>query len=154
MSEKAKTSWNGYSLRQKLDVPEGLWQRCPGCEELIFSRRIEENLGVCPECDHHYRIGARRRIEQLCDEGSFEEMLEDCAPADPLEFVDSKPYCDRLKSMQKKTGLADAAVTGKGFIKGRPVIVAALDPDFMMGTMGSVVGEKVTAAMEAATKKQ
>jgi len=143
-------SWHGFSLKKKREVPEGLWRRCPGCEEMIFSRSIEENLEVCPECRHHFRVGARVRINQLCDQGSFEEVLADCGPVDALEFTDSKPYPARLSEYQQKTGLADAALAGKAYIKGRPCILAVLDPDFMMGSMGSVVGEKVTVAAETA----
>ena len=147
-------TWSGYSLTKKRDVPKGLWSRCPGCEDMIFTRRIEENLGVCPECDHHFRLGARKRITSLCDEGSFEEMLTEYHPTDALQFVDQVSYSDRLKSYQKRTGQADAAVIGKGFIKGRMCVLGVLDPDFMMGSMGSVVGEKVAAAAEAAAQAE
>jgi acetyl-CoA carboxylase carboxyl transferase subunit beta len=141
---------NDPVVQKKRDVPEGLWQRCPGCEDMIFTRTVRENMGVCPQCQYHFRIGARNRIDLLCDQDSFEEMLADYMPVDPLKFVDSKSYKQRLRDLQKKTGLSDAAIMGKGFIKGRPLILAALDPDFMMGSMGSVVGEKVTAAAETA----
>ncbi len=154
MTKPSKFSWNGFSLRKKRDVPEGLWQRCPGCEDMIFSRSIAQNFDVCPACDHHFRIGARRRVEQLSDEGAFEELLADMAPLDPLEFTDSKPYKNRLRELQKKTNLSDGAVMGKTYIKGRPVVLAALDPSFMMGSMGSVVGEKITVAAETALKEQ
>lgn len=135
-------------------MPEGLWRRCPGCEDMIFARSIEQNLEVCPQCQHHFRIGAAQRIKQLCDEGSFEEMLADYKPADPLNFTDCQTYKDRLRKQKKKTSLEDAAVMGKSYIKGRPVIIAALDPDFMMGSMGSVVGEKITVAAETALQNQ
>jgi acetyl-CoA carboxylase carboxyl transferase subunit beta len=154
MKENGNSSWEGFSLKKKRDMPEGLWRRCPGCEDMIFARTIEQNLEVCPECEHHFRIGATRRIDQLCDEGSFEEMLADYQPTDPLDFTDSQPYIDRLRLQQKKTSLSDAAVMGKGYIKGRPVIIAALDPDFMMGSMGSVVGEKITVGVETACQNQ
>ena len=150
MSIQTKTSWNGYSLKKKLEVPDGLWRRCLGCEQTIFARRIEENMEVCPECGHHFRLGANKRIRQLCDEGTFEEMMTDCRPADPLKFQDRESYSDRLKRQQANTGLNDAAVIGKGFIKGRAVMLGVLDPDFMMGSMGSVVGEKITVVAETA----
>ncbi len=150
MANNSNMSWNGYSLTKKRDVPEGLWSKCPGCEDMIFTRAMQENMGVCPECGHHFRISARERIDQLCDEGSFEEILKDCMPIDSLAFIDSQPYHQRLQKMQSRTGLADAVVAGKGYIKGRPLIVAALDPHFMMGSMGSVVGEKVSGAAETA----
>ncbi|MCH9022930.1 MAG: acetyl-CoA carboxylase carboxyltransferase subunit beta [Planctomycetes bacterium] len=145
-------SWNGFSVNKKRDVPEGLWRRCPGCEDMIFTRRIEENLDVCPECQHHYRMSARRRINQLCDEGSFEEMLTNYRPVDVLNFTDTKSYKTRLKEQQKKTNQPDAVVIGKGYIKARMVILAVMDPDFMMGSMGSVVGEKIAVAAETATE--
>ena len=154
MNENGNSTWEGFSLKKKRDVPEGLWRRCGGCENMVFARSIAENLEVCPECQHHFRIGAALRINQLCDEGSFEEMLADYKPVDPLCFIDSQTYKARLRKQQKKTSLADAAVMGKGYIKGRPVIIAALDPDFMMGSMGSVVGEKITVAAETALQQQ
>ncbi len=150
MSKTKPLSWDGFSLKKKREMPEGLWQKCTGCGEMIFSRSIKENMGICPKCDYHYRISAKTRIDQLCDEGSFEEMFTNYKPVDALEFNDQKTYSDRLEAMQKKTGLNDAVVAGKGFIKGRPVILTALDPDFMMGSMGSVVGEKVAKSAELA----
>ena len=154
MSNNGSTSWDGYSLKKKRDVPEGLWRRCPGCEDMIFARTVEENFGVCPECQHHFRIGAHQRIEQLCDQDSFEEQMANCFPVDALKFTDSQGYKQRLLNLQKKTGLADAVVMGKGFVKGRPLILVALDPNFMMGSMGSVVGEKIATAAELATELQ
>ena len=144
-------TWGGFSLTKKRDVPKGLWQRCSQCEEMLFVKQVEENLNVCPQCGLHFRVNARKRIQQLADEGSFEEMLEHYRPVDALKFTDSTPYKERLQTYQKKTGQADAAVIGKAFIKGRMVMLAALDPDFMMGSMGSVVGEKITVAAETAT---
>ena len=124
------------------------------CGEMLFRKAVEEALHVCPKCDHHFRISARTRIEQLVDPGSFEEMYIDIEPADPLRFTDKKAYKDRLASEQKKTGNADAVVCGKGFIKGRPILIAAMDPTFMMGSMGSVVGEKITRTIEAAVEEK
>jgi acetyl-CoA carboxylase carboxyl transferase subunit beta len=135
-------------------VPEGLWMRCPECGDMLFRKVVEEALNVCPKCQYHFRISARKRIQQLVDPGSFEEMFEDVEPADPLEFVDKKPYEDRLKSEQAKTGNKDAVVCGKGFIKGRPIMLAVMDPEFMMGSMGSVVGEKITRTIETATEEK
>jgi acetyl-CoA carboxylase carboxyl transferase subunit beta len=131
-------------------IPAGLWMRCPECEEMLFRKVVEDTLNVCPNCGYHFRISARRRIEQLADQGSFEEMFGDIEPADPLKFVDKKSYADRLKAEQKKTGNSDAVVCGKAFIKGRPIMMAVMDPEFMMGSMGSVVGEKITRTIEAA----
>jgi acetyl-CoA carboxylase carboxyl transferase subunit beta len=141
-----------HAATQEKRVPEGLWLRCPGCENMIYRKQVEESFGLCPDCQHHFRLTARRRIEQLADAGSFEEMLADLRSADPLNFTDRKPYAERLVEEQKKTGMLDAAVVGKAFIKGRPLILGALDPDFIMGSMGSVVGEKVTGAIEKAAE--
>jgi len=145
-------TWGGFSLTKKRDVPEGLWQRCSQCEEMLFVKQVDENLNVCPQCGLHFRISAHKRIHQLADESSFEEMLENYRPVDALKFTDSAPYKKRLQTYQKKTGQSDAALMGKAFIKGRMVMLAVLDPDFMMGSMGSVVGEKVTVAAETATE--
>jgi acetyl-CoA carboxylase carboxyl transferase subunit beta len=131
-------------------IPAGLWMRCPECGDMLFRKVVEEALHVCPNCQHHFRVGARVRIEQLVDPGSFEEMFEDVEPTDPLKFTDKKAYKDRLAAEQKKTGNPDAVVCGKGFIKGRPIMLAVMDPDFMMGSMGSVVGEKITRTIETA----
>jgi acetyl-CoA carboxylase carboxyl transferase subunit beta len=131
-------------------IPEGLWMRCPECGDMLFRKVVEEALHVCPACQYHFRISARTRIEQLTDPGSFEERFSDIFPADPLGFVDKKAYKDRLKAEQLKTGNPDAVVCGKGFIKGRPLMLAVMDPTFMMGSMGSVVGEKITRTIEAA----
>jgi len=154
MNGNGQSSWNGFSLKKKRPVPEGLWRRCPGCEDMIFSRTIEENLYVCPECQYHFRISAAQRAEQICDEGTFEELLSDYRSRDPLKFRDCQSYKSRLRSQQKKTGLSDAVIIGRGFVKGRPVMLGAMDPEFMMGSMGSVVGEKITAAAERAGEAQ
>jgi acetyl-CoA carboxylase carboxyl transferase subunit beta len=140
--------------RRNEGVPEGLWMRCPECGEMLFRKVVEEALHVCPGCQYHFRVGARQRIAQLVDPGSFEEMFSDIEPADPLKFVDKKAYKDRLKSEQAKTGNSDAAVCGKGFIKGRPIMLAVMDPTFMMGSMGSVVGEKITLTIEMAAEEK
>ena len=138
---------------ERQGVPQGLWLRCPpdvGCGDMLFRKVLEESLHVCPNCQYHFRISARTRITQLVDEGSFEERYADVEPVDPLKFTDKKSYKDRLASEQKKTGNPDAVVCGKAFIKGRPLVLAVMDPTFMMGSMGSVVGEKITRTIEAA----
>jgi acetyl-CoA carboxylase carboxyl transferase subunit beta len=137
---------------RKEGIPEGLWMRCPECEEMLFRKVMEEALHVCPSCQHHFRISARQRIGQLVDPGSFEEMFTDVVPADPIGFVDKKSYADRLVAEQKKSGNTDAVVCGRGFIKGRPIMLAVMDPTFMMGSMGSVVGEKITRTIETAAE--
>ena len=133
-------------------VPAGLWMRCPQCETMLYRKNVEQNLHVCPDCDHHYRIGADERARQLCDPESFDPMWEDLRPVDPLNFVDLKPYNQRLEGERKKTGHYDALLAGHGFIKGRGIVLACLDHRFMMGSMGCVVGEKLTRSIELATE--
>jgi len=148
----APRSWSEVAPAKRGDVPEGLWMRCPECEAMLFKKNVEQNLHVCPECDHHYRIGADDRARQLCDPDSFEPLWEDYTSPDPLGFKDLKVYEDRLIAEQRKTGHKDAVVCGRGFIKGRGVVLACMDNRFMMGSMGCVVGEKITMAIELATE--
>ncbi|HLN32739.1 MAG TPA: acetyl-CoA carboxylase, carboxyltransferase subunit beta [Gemmataceae bacterium] len=138
--------------RPKRGVPEGLWIRCPQCKATIFRKEAESRFNVCPECSYHFYLPARERIRQLLDEDSFEEWFTVLRPLDPLEFRDRIPYAQRLEAEQAKTGMLDAAVVGKGFIRGRPVVFGVTDFAFMAGSMGSVVGEKLTRAIEAATE--
>ncbi len=135
---------------KRTDIAEGLWLRCPSCEAMLYRKNVENNLHVCPECSHHFRIGADERAAQLCDAGSFEPLWEAVAPVDMLSFTDMKPYAERLLAEQKKTGHRDAVVCGNGFIKGRGVVLCCMDNRFMMGSMGCVVGEKITRAIELA----
>jgi len=135
---------------RNVDVPEGLWIRCVQCGSMVYRRILEEELHVCPECGYHYRIGARTRIAQLNDPGTFEEFLPNLESTDPLKFTDRIRYRQRLAKTKKQTGETEAIVVGKGFIKGRPLIMGVMNPDFIMGSMGAVVGEKVTAAAERA----
>jgi len=138
--------------RPKRGVPEGLWIRCPKCKATIFRKEAESRFNVCPECDYHFYLPARGRIDQLLDADSFEEWFTDLWPRDPLEFKDRILYADRLKAEQAKTGMPDAAVVGKGYIRGRAVVFGVTDFAFMAGSMGSVVGEKLTRAVEEATR--
>lgn len=139
--------------RRNVDVPEGLWIRCVKCGAMIYRRILEEELHVCPECDHHYRVNARTRIAQLNDPGTFEEFLPDLESTDPLEFTDRITYKERLAATKEQSGETEAIVVGKGFIKGRPLIMGVMNPDFIMGSMGVVVGEKVSAAAERAANE-
>ena len=139
---------------QKRGVPEGLWLRCPGCQAAIFRREAEKRLSVCPECDYHYYVTARERIAQVLDEGTFDEWDGELAPTDPLEFADKKPYRERLQDEQLRTGLRDAVLTGGGMIRARRVAFAVTDSAFIMGSMGSVVGERLTRLAERATQQQ
>ena len=141
------------AARRRSSIPEGLWLRCPNCSQMIYRRQMEANLHVCPECEHHYRIGATERITQLTDPSTFQRMFDRLAPSDPLRFRDLKPYPDRLIAEQIKTGQMDAIQAGECFIKGRPAMLVCLDLTFMMGSMGSVVGETITRAIEHATAR-
>jgi acetyl-CoA carboxylase carboxyl transferase subunit beta len=153
-------TWTGPPVKQpKRGVPEGLWIRCPGCQEsgpeaTVFRKKVEQNQGVCPKCNHHFYVSSQTRIEQLLDEDSFEEWFADLAPLDPLEFADKKPYKDRLVEEQARTGLKEACIAGRGYMRGRPLVFATTDSAFIMGSMGSVVGEKLTRAIENATKRK
>lgn len=138
----------------KRGVPEGLWIRCDGCKATIFRKQVEDALGVCPECDHHFYVSAATRIRQLLDADSFEEWAADLKPCDPLGFADKKPYSQRLVEEQKKTGMSEACVVGRGYMRGRPLVFGLTDSAFIMGSMGSVVGEKLTRAIENATQMQ
>jgi acetyl-CoA carboxylase carboxyl transferase subunit beta len=149
-----QNSWKSMIKRPKRGVPEGLWERCPGCQATIFRKEAEKRLGVCPECDYHWYIPARERIGQVLDESTFEEWDAQLEPADPLEFVDRKPYRQRLEEEQERTGLRDAAVVGTGMIRARRVAFGVTDSSFIMGSMGSVVGEKLTRTIERATEEQ
>lgn len=133
-------------------IPEGLWLQCPTCKATVFRKDVEDRLNVCPECDHHFYVSARGRLNQLLDENSFEEWDADLRPTDALGFTDSQPYTQRITQQQKKTGMPDAAVCGAGFIRGRGVVVGVTDFAFMAGSMGAVVGEKLSRAAEQAAE--
>jgi acetyl-CoA carboxylase carboxyl transferase subunit beta len=130
------------------------WTRCPSCDAFVYHKRLKRNLGVCPECNHHFRLSVRDRLAQLLDDGSFEELSGDIAPVDPLAFADSKPYAARLVDAQRKTGNLEGAVYGTGSIGGRPLVVAAMDFAFIGGSMGSGVGEAITRAAELALERR
>jgi acetyl-CoA carboxylase carboxyl transferase subunit beta len=152
---KPMSQLSGETIKKENQgIPQGLWMRCAQCKEMLFRKEVEANLSVCPNCDHHLRMSAHERITQLVDEGTFEEMFAHLSPVDTLNFVDKKSYKDRLRAEQKESGQKDACVAGKAFIKGRPIVLAVMDPKFMMGSMGSVVGEKITLAIELATDEK
>jgi len=134
----------------KVDVPKGAWAQCPKCEAMVHQKDVDDALGVCPKCGFHHRVNARTRIEQLCDPDTFEEFLQDIVSTDPLRFNDRIPYKQRIREIQDKTGEIEAIIVGKAFIRGRGVILGVMNPLFIMASMGSVVGEKVTAAIERA----
>jgi acetyl-CoA carboxylase carboxyl transferase subunit beta len=131
-------------------VPEGLWAKCPGCAQLIYNKDLEQNQNVCPKCSHHFRIAAAERLRALFDDGRYDEHFPNLTSSDPLEFTDTKPYRDRLQQTIASSGLKDAIVVGTGRLDGLPVIVAAMEYSFIGGSMGVVVGEKITRAIEMA----
>lgn len=148
--KEAQIERRAKEMRGIEDANPGLWMKCVHCDSQILKSELEDNLMVCPHCDYHFRINARTRISQLFDEGTFEELFKNILPTDPLKFVDTESYADRLKKASDKSGLDEAVVTGIGQIKGHKIAAAVMDFDYMGGSMGSVVGEKVTRIMEKA----
>jgi acetyl-CoA carboxylase carboxyl transferase subunit beta len=140
--------------RGKSNVPEGLWTKCPGCAEVVTKAEFEQNLQVCPKCDHHLTLGAAERIKSLVDEGTFKERDANLLSVDSLKFRGVATYQERLETYRKKTGLKDAVLTGDAKIGGHPVGLAVMDFNFIAATMGSVVGEKITRIIERATKNK
>lgn len=137
---------------KKKDIPAGLWTKCPESGEIVYNKELEENWMVVPKSGYHFQIKARRRVDLLIDEGTFVEHDAELSSVDPLDFVDNKPYPARIEAAQSKTGEKDATVSGVGKLKGMPVSIAVMDFAFNGGSMGSVVGEKITRAIERATK--
>lgn len=152
--KEAQIQRRALEARVEIEANPDLWTKCVHCDAQLLKKDIEDNQMVCPVCDYHFRVNARTRIKQLFDEGSFEELFTDIKPTDPLEFFDTESYKDRLAAAQKKTGLDDAVVTGLATIEGHKVATAVMDFDFMGGSMGSVVGEKVTRIMEKAIEQR
>jgi len=146
-AEKAK---NGSAKKEKLDLPSDLWTKCPECDAAIYNKELEANLKVCTKCFYHFRISASERISFTLDEGSFEEFDPSISSKDFLGFNDSQPYAKRIDSAKLKSGLNDAIVTGKGKINEQEIAVGVMDFSYMGGSMGSVVGEKVTRMIENA----
>jgi acetyl-CoA carboxylase carboxyl transferase subunit beta len=140
--------------RTRKPIPEGVWTKCDKCEQIIYNKELEENFKICPKCGAHFRLSARERVAQLFDPKSFREIGEDISPIDTLGFADIQPYATRILSTQKKTGLKDACIAGEGTIEGFAIVAAVLDFEFMGGSMGSVVGEKVTMAIERGAKSK
>ena len=136
---------------KKRDMPEGLWTKCPSCAESLYESALAKNQRVCSHCDHHFTQSAPERIAAICDEGSFEELD---ARLDSVNALGFKGYLDKVKAYQEKTGLGEAVVTGRGSIEGQPVLLAVMDFRFLGASMGSVVGEKITRAIETATRER
>ncbi|GMR20869.1 MAG: acetyl-CoA carboxylase, carboxyltransferase subunit beta [Gammaproteobacteria bacterium] len=142
------------SESSKKSIPEGLWKKCPACGAVLYSAELENNMNVCPKCDHHMRIGARRRLELFLDPEPHEELGTEYTPVDALKFKDSKKYKDRLSDAQKKTGETDALIVMQGQVKGSPLVVCAFEFAFMGGSMGSVVGQRFTAAANRSLERR
>ncbi|CAI8245820.1 MAG: Acetyl-coenzyme A carboxylase carboxyl transferase subunit beta [Marinobacterium sp. xm-d-530] len=134
--------------KKRNSIPEGLWEKCPKCESVLYKPELDKTLHVCPKCDHHLRIGARQRLNFFLDEGSMKEIAADIEPIDRLKFKDSKKYKDRLTAAQRDTGEKDALVAMKGTLEGNPVAAVAFEFRFMGGSMGTVVGERFVRAAE------
>jgi acetyl-CoA carboxylase carboxyl transferase subunit beta len=139
---------------KKKDIPDGLWTKCEGCSEALYNKALEENLKVCPKCGYHFTLAAQERINTIIDAGTFNEFDKDMVSQDPLGFKGPKTYKDKLSEDQAATGLNDAVITGEGALEGRKVSIAVTDSRFIMGSMGSVVGEKITRAIEFATEEK
>ncbi len=141
-------------FRRRREIPDGVWTKCPYCNEIVYTRQLESNLRVCPKCDYHFRLNWKERLALLVEEGSFKEINSGLQTVDPLNFVDLKKYPDRVKEAKEKTGLEEAVITGVAQIGPHRVVLGIMDFSFLGGSMGSVVGEKVTRAMEFAVKER
>lgn len=155
MAKNKKVGWNGFSLKPRKEMPAGLWMACSACQQMLYRKTVEENLSVCPECGYHFRVDAPTRVRQLVDEGSFEEIAADLASSDPMNFTwEDKAYKDRIQFDPEKSDSHEALLTGKAFIKGRGVVLAAMDFNFLGGSMGMVVGEKFCRGVDLAIEQK
>jgi len=145
---------NIASDTEKIDLPDGLWEKCPSCDEIIHKRQLEANLWTCIKCSHHFRIGSEEYIRIILDEGSFKETNKKMKSADPLQFTDTKKYSSRIEESIKKSNLNDAVKTGTGKINGKDVAFGCMDFKFIGGSMGSVVGEKIARVTDKAYKNR
>ncbi len=151
MAKNSKSQWDGFSLKPRKEMPEGLWTGCPSCGHMLYKKKVAENLHVCPECNCHLRIDGLTRIKQLADEGSFEELCAELGSDDPLKFK----WLDNTYKERLKTGDSNEAMQiGKAFIRGRGVMLAVMDFNFLGGSMGLVVGEKLCMAIDRAIEEE
>jgi len=141
-------------VAKRKEIPEGLWTKCEDCGEIIYNKTLEENLRVCPKCNFHFTLSAPERIRFILDEGSFKENDTILSTLDPLEFKGPITYKEKLIQEQQATGLKDAVISGEGLLNGKKIVIAVTDSRFMMGSMGSLVGEKIARATELATQKK
>lgn len=151
-SDSQKDTSHPAKPPRRKGIPEGLWTKCEECSEIVYNKTLQENEKVCPKCDYHFTMGAHERIESLIDAGTFVELDSDLSPLDPLKFQGPKSYIEKIKESQQATGLKDAIITGRGRLNKIKVTLAVTDSRFMMGSMGSVVGERLTRLIEYATK--
>ena len=151
---REKPGVEGTAEADKRVRTEGLWLKCDSCGQIIWKKTLDENMQVCPKCEHHFRLDARARLAMLFDEGSYEEHDAELVSTDPLNFEDSKTYANRLEGMQQATGLSDALISGSGTLEGRTVHICAMELKFIGGSMGAVVGEKITRAIERGLARQ
>src|ERR671935_2400362 len=142
------------AAERQVTIPEGLWIKCDECKEIVYRKEVAQNLNVCPKCGYHFRISARDRFELLFDDKSYKEFATSIRSCDPLEFRDTKRYRDRLKVYESRVGKGDAVLCAEGKLDGLPVVICAMEYSFMGGSMGSVVGEKITLAAERAFEKK
>jgi acetyl-CoA carboxylase carboxyl transferase subunit beta len=149
-----KSLENPTPVEERRVRTEGMWTKCNSCRAIIWKKDLESNWNVCPKCDHHFRLGARRRLELLLDDEQYVELDADLASNDPLHFSDTKAYSQRLKDAQHKLGMKDAILTAEGSIDGRPVICCSMEFGFIGGSMGAVVGEKVARAIERSIERK
>src|SRR6202011_3170598 len=140
--------------KKQVTIPEGLWVKCEDCKEIVYGKEVEQNLNVCPKCGYHFRLSARERFDILFDDKSYKEFAANIRSSDPLEFRDTKRYRDRLKVYEQRVGRGDAVLCAEGKLDGMNVVICAMEYNFMGGSMGSVVGEKITQAIERATDKK
>jgi acetyl-CoA carboxylase carboxyl transferase subunit beta len=142
------------SPKEKRIQTEGLWVKCDDCKQILWKKDLENSLLCCPKCNHHFKMGSRARLEMLFDDGQYTEHDAGLASTDPLQFKDTKRYSDRLRQAEKNTGLKDALITGEGQLEGMPAIICAMEFQFIGGSMGAVVGEKVTRAIDRCIEKK
>jgi acetyl-CoA carboxylase carboxyl transferase subunit beta len=141
------------AVEKQVAIPEGLWVKCDDCKEIVYRKEVEANLNVCTKCGYHFRLNARERFEILFDDNKYKEFATDIRSGDPLEFRDTKRYRDRLKVYEQRVGKGDAVLCAEGKLEELPVVICAMEYNFMGGSMGSVVGEKITTAVERAVEK-
>lgn len=147
-----KPKYTIVKVAKKSNIPDDLWSKCEDCGDLVYNKKLDENQKVCPKCNYHFSMTARERVKLLIDDGTFREMDADMEALDPLEFSGPKTYKEKIKKDRELTGLKDAVITGEGLMNGKPVIIGVTDSRFIMGSMGCVVGEKLTRAIERSTE--